>query len=75
MSIDFPFSLQIVKDRLAASGSCFAFGHLIAENTSREQRVVLILKWLNAAMLPNLQMRQKSHLNGHNSFERPQLIF
>lgn len=37
VSIDFPFSLQIVKDRLAASGSCFAFGHLIAENTSREK--------------------------------------
>lgn len=50
MSNDFPFSLQIVKDRLAASGSCFAFCHLIVENSSREY-VVLVLKWLNTAML------------------------
>lgn len=57
ISTDFSFSLQVVKDRLAAGASCFAFGLLIAENTSRKQQCVLILKWLNAAMLPSLQMR------------------
>lgn len=62
VSVDFPFSLQIVRlhcrlHRLAASGYFLAFGLLIVENTSREQQCVLILKWLNTAVLPDLQMR------------------
>lgn len=60
VSIDFVFWLQIGKDRLAANGPCFAFCHLIVENTSGEQHGFLVLKWLNRAMFPNLKMRQIS---------------